>query len=167
MIAPLCIDGPAGLHQNPAMRTEIGAAADMALVRTLFLEYAHGANAPECFARLDEELRALPGEYAPPLGRILVAGTGAGCVALRRLDADTAEIKRLYVRAPYRGSGLGRALALAAIDAARETAARRVVLDTLPSMRPAHALYRSLGFRETGHYLDDPTPGAVCYALSL
>jgi GNAT superfamily N-acetyltransferase len=143
--------------------SEIGA------IRLLFREYASGANAPECFVALEAELASLPGDYAPPQGRLFLAGDAvpAGCVALRRLDADSAEIKRLYVRETHRGSGLGRLLATAAIDAARASGARRVLLDTLPSMREAHALYRSLGFRETAAYLAAPTPGATCFALEL
>lgn len=146
------------------------APGEIEAIRTLFREYAAATQAPECFVSLEEELAALPGAYATPLGRLFLAGEtaeAAGCVALRRLDTATAEIKRLYVRDTHRGSGLGRALALAAIAAARETGASRVVLDTLPSMREAHALYRHLGFRETGSYLATPTPGATCFALAL
>ena len=144
-------------------------AADVVVLRTLFREYAAGANAPACFVKFEDELAALPGEYAPPSGRLLLADNGepAGCVALRRLDALSAEIKRLYVRQAYRGSRLGRALALAAIDTARETGARRVVLDTLPSMAHAQQLYRSLGFRGIAPYLAEPTPCALCFELRL
>jgi GNAT superfamily N-acetyltransferase len=144
-------------------------AGEIEAIRLLFREYAAAANAPECFVALEAELATLPGEYAPPDGRLFIAGDAvpAGCVALRRLDADCAEIKRLYVRDAHRGTGLGRRLAAAAIEAARATGARRVVLDTLPSMQEAHALYRSLGFRETGAYLATPTPGASCFALDL
>lgn len=142
---------------------------DLAVARELFREYAAGTDAPVCFVAFEDELAALPGDYAPPSGRLLLAGDGepAGCVALRRLDAGTAEIKRLYVRAAHRGTGLGRSLALAAIAAARETGARRVVLDTLPSMIQAQALYRSLGFRESAAYLASPTPGALCFERVL
>jgi len=142
---------------------------DLAVARELFREYAAGTDAPACFVAFEDELAALPGDYAPPSGRLLLAGDGepAGCVALRRLDAGTAEIKRLYVRAAHRGTGLGRSLALAAIAAARETGARRVVLDTLPSMIQAQALYRSLGFRESAAYLASPTPGALCFERVL
>jgi ribosomal protein S18 acetylase RimI-like enzyme len=169
MIAPLCMDESARADENSPM-TEIRAAiapTDMALVRELFREYVAEANAPACFTTFEDELRGLPGEYAPPQGRLFVAGVGGGCVALRRLDAGTAEIKRLYVRAAHRGAGLGRALAQAAIAAARETQARRVVLDTLPTMPEAQLLYRSLGFRETTPYLASPTPGALCFELPL
>ena len=136
----------------------------------LFAEYARAVDAPCCFVGLERELATLPGEYAPPAGRLLLALdalSSAGCVALRPLDAGTAEIKRLYVRPAYRGQGLGRALAEAAIAAARQTGRSRVVLDTLPSMDGAIALYRSLDFKEVAPYLAAPTPGAVCYQLRL
>ena len=123
-----------------------------------------------CFQNFDQELAALPGEYAPPGGALLIArdaDAAAGCVALRRLDAGTGEIKRMYVRERYRGSGLGRRLALAAIEEARKRSYTRVLLDTLPKLAPAIALYRDLGFRETGPYLACPTPGALCFELRI
>jgi ribosomal protein S18 acetylase RimI-like enzyme len=86
---------------------------------------------------------------------------------VRLLDPETAEMKRLYVRAAHRGRGLGRALAEAAIAAAREAGCRRIVLDTLPKMRDAQELYRALGFRPVSPYLENPTPGALCFELRL
>ena len=145
-------------------------ASGIAAVGALFAEYARAVDAPCCFVGLERELATLPGEYAPPAGRLFLALdalSSTGCVALRPLDADTAEIKRLYVRPAYRGQGAGRALAEAAIAAARRTGRRRVVLDTLPSMGEAIALYRSLDFKECAPYLATPTPGAVCYQLTL
>src|SRR6267378_6505501 len=141
--------------------------SEIAAVGALFAEYARAVNAPCCFAGLERELATLPGEYAPPAGRLFLALEASGCVALRPLDADTAEMKRLYVRLAYRGQGLGRALAEAAIAAARQTGCRRMVLDTLPIMSEAIALYRSLDFKEVAPYLAAPTPGAVCYQLRL
>src|SRR3981081_1045288 len=120
-------------------------ASEIAAVGALFAEYARAVDAPCCFAGLEREVAALPGEYAPPAGRLFLALdalSSAGCVALRPLDADTAEIKRLYVRPAYRGQGAGRALAEAAIAAARRTGRRRVGLATLPSMGGRSALYR-------------------------
>src|SRR6267143_5736448 len=145
-------------------------ASEIAAMGALFAEYARAVDAPCCFVGLERELATLPGEYAPPAGRLLLALdalSSAGCVALRPLDAGTAEIKRLYVRPAYRGQGLCRALAEAAIAAARQTDRSRVVLDTLPSMDWAIALYRSLDFKEVAPYLAAPTPGAVCYQLRL
>jgi len=145
-------------------------ADDVECVRVLFREYAQGVAEPCCFAGFEQELAALPGEYALPAGSLLLARDGAGaagCVALRPLDARSAEMKRLYVRAQYRGAGLGRALATAAIGAAREAGYARIVLDTLPKMVEAIALYRALGFRPTGPYSAAPTPGAIFFELSL
>ncbi|MGQ0545407.1 MAG: GNAT family N-acetyltransferase [Betaproteobacteria bacterium] len=153
-----------------ARLVEVTDPADIAAVRELFGEYAREVDEPRCFAGFTRELAGLPGEYARPHGRLLLAREGAaaaGCVGLRRLSADAAEIKRLYVRPAYRGTRLGRRLAEAAIDAARAGGCRRVMLDTLPKMREAIALYRSLGFRETGPYLAEPTPGSICFELVL
>lgn len=143
---------------------------DIADVRTLFGEYAALVAEALCFQNFDAELAALPGEYAPPGGVLLIArdaGAPAGCVALRRLDAGTGEMKRMYVREAYRGSGLGRCLAVAVIEEARKRGYMRVLLDTLPKLAPAIALYRDLGFRETAPYLASPTPGALCFELTL
>lgn len=145
-------------------------AEDLAQARTLFGEYSEQVAEPRCFAAFGEELASLPGEYAPPEGRLFLArgdGQAAGCVAMRRQDERSAEMKRLYVREPFRGSGLGRTLAKLIIAAAREQGYTRLVLDTLPKMRDAIALYRSLGFRETGPYSPAPTPGARFFELSL
>lgn len=136
----------------------------------LFGEYSDLVAEALCFQNFDGELVALPGEYAPPGGLLLIARDGespAGCAALRRLDSRTGEMKRMYVRAQYRGSGLGRRLAVEVIEAARKMGCARVVLDTLPKLAPAIALYRNLGFRETGPYLESPTPGAICFELKF
>ena len=146
------------------------APAELAAVRELFAEYAAGVAEPVCFAGFQGELDGLPGEYAPPAGRLLLALDGehpAGCVGLRPLDACTAEIKRLYLRAAYRGTGLGRRLAQTVIEAARAAGYKRVMLDTLPKMQEALALYQSMGFVETAPYLAQPTPGARCFELRL
>jgi putative acetyltransferase len=149
---------------------KVASPRDLASVRTLFEEYAQEVDAPACFGGFGRELETLPGEYAPPGGALFLAlgaGQPAGCAALRRVDAATGEMKRLYVRPAFRRSGAGRELAQAVVAAARETGYARLVLDTLPSMAQAQALYRSLGFRPTGPYLSCPTPGASCYELML
>ena len=136
----------------------------------MFLEYSALVSEALCFQGFDQELAALPGDYAPPAGALLVARDGdaaAGCVALRRIDAGTGEMKRMYVREAWRGAGLGRRLALAILEEARQRRYARVVLDTLPKLAPAIALYRDLGFRETGPYLACPTPGALCFEIRL
>lgn len=143
---------------------------DLDRARALFAEYARAVDEPRCFAGFDAEIAGLPGGYTPPSGRLwlaLDAGDPAGCIALRRVDAATGEIKRLYVRPAFRGRGLGRRLAQTAIRAARATGYRRLVLDTLPSMKAAIVLYRALGFTPTTPYLDAPTPGALCLERAL
>ena len=139
-------------------------------MRILFDEYSGLVAEALCFQNFAEELEALPGEYAPPAGALLIArdeGAAAGCVALRKLDASTGEMKRMFVREAYRGSGLGRRLAAAIIEEAKKRKYTRVMLDTLPKLAPAIALYRDLGFRETGPYLASPTPGAICFELRI
>jgi len=136
----------------------------------LFQEYSSLVAEALCFQNFDAELAGLPGEYAPPGGVLLIARDGeaaAGCVALRRIDAKTGEMKRMYVRERYRGSGMGRRLALELIGEAKQRNYSRVVLDTLPKLASAIALYRDLGFRETDPYLASPTPGALCFELML
>ena len=145
-------------------------AQDLGDVRVLFEEYSALVAEALCFQNFDQELEALPGAYAPPSGALLIARDGsdaAGCVALRQLDTGTGEMKRMYVRERHRGSGLGRRLALAIIEEAKQRKFKRMVLDTLPKLETAIALYRDLGFRETGPYLAAPTPGAVCFELKL
>jgi len=145
-----------------ARLVEATSAAQIAVVRELFAEYARSVDAPNCFVGFERELDALPGDY-----RLFLADDDGGCVALRLLGVDTAEMKRLYVRDAHRGKGLGRALAEAAIRTARDAGCTRIVLDTLPKMREAQVLYQTLGFRPTAPYLEKPTPGALCFELSL
>ena len=143
---------------------------DIEAVRILFGEYSRMVAEALCFQNFDDELAALPGQYAPPGGILLIAREGTetvGCVALRRLDSRTGEMKRMYVRERYRGDGLGRRLAVEVIEAARKLGYARVVLDTLPKLAPAIALYRDLGFREADPYFKSPTPGALCFELRL
>ena len=138
--------------------------------RALFEEYADSLAIDLCFQGFDQELAELPGAYAPPRGRLVIAvvdGEAAGCVALRPLEDGDCELKRLYVRPQRRGLGLGRRLAEEALAAARELGYRRIVLDTLPSMSEAQALYRALGFREIDAYTENPVPGATFMAVDL
>jgi putative acetyltransferase len=139
-------------------------------VRALFLEYQRAVGADLCFRGFQGELATLPGDYAPPEGRLYLAtldAAPAGCVALRRLSAADCELKRLYVRPAFRASGLGVVLAKRAIDAARQAGYHRVLLDTLPSMMAAQHLYQKLGFRDTAPYAHDPEPGVRFMALDL
>jgi GNAT superfamily N-acetyltransferase len=133
-------------------------------VRQLFREYADGTGACECFEGFGKEIAGLPGPYSPPTGQLLLAqleGQSAGCVALRKLDNDTCEMKRLYVRPDARGRHLGRQLAEAIVTEARRIGYRAIRLDTLSSMVAARALYRSLGFRVIPRYNETPGPGVI------
>lgn len=143
---------------------------DIADARALFEEYANGLGVDLCFQGFTEELARLPGDYACPQGRLFIArdpatGKPAGCAALRPFEGDTGEVKRLYVRSAFRGTGLGRALATRVLDAAREAGYRRLVLDTLGQMHSAIGLYRRLGFTEIPPYYDNPIPGALYFEL--
>jgi putative acetyltransferase len=144
--------------------------SDLSDVRQLFREYSGLVQAALCFQNFDAELATLPGAYAAPGGALLIARDGkaaAGCVALRALEDGSAEMKRMFVREAHRGSGLGRRLALAIIEEARARQCRRMVLDTMPHLSAAIALYKDLGFKDCGPYLAAPTPGALCLALRL
>ncbi|MGQ9903362.1 MAG: acetylglutamate kinase [Anaerolineae bacterium] len=145
-------------------------AAQVMEARALFEEYAQSLGFSLCFQGFDAELAGLPGKYAPPQGRLLLArveGQLAGCVALQPIDARACEMKRLYVRPEYRGRGVGRALAQAIVEAGREIGYRTMRLDTLTSMPEAIALYRSMGFVDIPPYRFNPIEGAVYMALSL
>jgi putative acetyltransferase len=142
----------------------------LAATRTLFEEYAASLGFDLCFQSFDLELAGLPGAYAPPQGRLLLASQGkeiAGCVALRPLGPGVSEMKRLYVRPAYRGSGVGRLLAERIIHEARMEGYQRMRLDSLPTMEAALQLYRRLGFREIAPYTTNPVIGAVFLELEL
>ena len=147
------------------MATILPATADQtSLARALFREYADSLGIDLCFQNFEQELAALPGDYSPPTGALLLAwidGNAMGCAALRRLDQECCEMKRLYVRPEARGTRLGRLLTESILEAGRVLGYRRMRLDTLPSMATAIALYHSLGFREIAPYRNNPVPGAV------
>lgn len=135
--------------------------------RSIFREYAAGLGVDLCFQNFEEELAGLPGEYAAPRGALLLArvdGALAGCCALRPLDSadypNAAEMKRLYVRKAFRGFGLGRQLAEAVLDVARQAGYDCVLLDTLDDMEAARALYEDLGFEDIPPYYHNPIAGA-------
>ena len=140
-------------------------------VRELFRAYAAALGVDLCFQSFDAELAGLPGAYSPPCGRLLVVdgdgGELAGCVALRPNAPGVGEMKRLYVRPTYRGRGLGRALINRVVAEATAAGYRALVLDTLPVMGEAIALYRSAGFAETAPYTFNPVPGALYFRKEL
>jgi putative acetyltransferase len=158
---------------------------DIELARALFVEYAQWLKVDLCFQGFDREVAGLPGAYAPPRGRLLLAGdpdAAFGCVALRPLDsgsgcgcgvaaskADVAagEVKRLYVQSARRGEGWGQQLARAIVDQARAIGYRELKLDTLEWMQAARSLYATLGFRECAPYYENPLAGVVYMSLAL
>jgi ribosomal protein S18 acetylase RimI-like enzyme len=145
--------------------------AQIIQARELFLEYAQSLGFSLCFQNFDKELAGLPGDYAPPEGRLMLAeceGQLACCVALHRIEPGICEMKRLYVRPRFRGKGLGRALAECIIAEARQIGYRRMRLDTVePVMKDAVAMYRKLGFKEIAPYRSNPIAGAMYMELEL
>lgn len=134
------------------------------LVRRLFRDYASALGISLAFQDFESELRGLPGDYAPPAGRLLLAwqgGKAVGCIALRRLAHDTCEMKRLYVSPEARTGGMGRHLVAAICSEAKAAGYRRIRLDTLPDMAAARRLYAAMGFRPIAPYCFNPAPGAV------
>lgn len=145
-------------------------AADLAQVRELFSEYARGLGVDLDYQGFPAELAGLPGNYAAPRGRLLlalIAGAPAGCGALRPRHTTTAEIKRLYVRPAWQGHGVGRQLAEHLIAEARRAGYTTLWLDTLPTMQAAQRLYERLGFVRRDPYFDSPVPGNVFMELTL
>ena len=145
-------------------------AQELQSVRELFLEYQQSLGIDLCFQNFNAELAALPGDYAPPNGRLTLGVADeqhACCVALRRLDDAMAEMKRLYVRPAFRGRGYAKVLAQTVIEDARTMGCSSVVLDTLPSMHEAQAMYVALGFRDIPPYTHNPVPGARFMGLAL
>ena len=143
---------------------------DLGVVRALFKEYAFSLGIDLSFQDFDREVEELPGAYAPPEGRVILAAQEdriVGFVALRKFSNGICEVKRLYVRPEYRGTGIGRGLATAVIKEARKCGYQRMRLDTLAWMHEAIELYRSLGFKEIGAYRHNPVEGARFMALAL
>jgi putative acetyltransferase len=146
-------------------------AAQVAQARELFVEYAQSLGVNLCFQNFEEELAGLPGCYAPPEGRLLLAEFKTqlvGCVALHKWDAGVCEMKRLYLRPSFRGKGLGRAIAEKIIAEGRNIGYQRMRLDTIePIMKDAVGMYRKLGFQEIPPYRRNPIDGAMYMELEL
>jgi len=150
--------------------TEARWPADRATVAALFGEYVASLAEDISFQNVDEELATLPGKYARPGGVVLIAwdvAQPAGAIAYRMVESGVCEMKRLYVRPAFRGSGLGRELASELIEDARARGYRTMLLDTLASMSSARALYRDLGFVPVAPYYDNPLPGVMYMALEF
>lgn len=136
---------------------------DLRQVRTLLIEYQADIGVDLCFQQFDAELAGLPGSYAPPRGRLLLAMHATrivGCVAMQPVSDLRCEMKRLYVRAHARHLGIGRQLVLRTLEEARQIGYQDIVLDTLPSMTRAQMLYERLGFLDIPPYRANPVPGA-------
>jgi GNAT superfamily N-acetyltransferase len=148
----------------------VGDTGSLETVRGLFHEYWNSFGFTPCFQGFDEEVANLPGKYAPPEGRLGLAwlnDAAIGCVALRRLDVQRCEAKRLYVRPASRGHGAGRALLEWVIAEACAAGYREMVGDTMPVMNRALEMYERAGFQRTGPYVPDATPGAIYLRLKL
>lgn len=150
---------------------EARTAGDIEHARELFREYSAWVEIDLCFQNFEKELAELPGNYAAPDGRLLLAFHNAqlaGCVGLRKIGEGICEMKRLFVREAFRGQGIGRYLIETVIRKAKEIGYERMRLDTLPpQMNDAIALYRSFGFTEIESYYDNPVPGAKFMELRL
>jgi putative acetyltransferase len=137
---------------------------EVPVMRTLFAEYAGSLGIDLSFQDFQKELATLPGKYAQPDGTVILAyhqGAPCGCVALRRIDGRTCEMKRLYVRPEKRGLGIGRELVQRILDEARARGYVAMRLDTLATMKSAVSLYRSFGFHQIAPYIFNPIPGAL------
>lgn len=144
---------------------------DLKAAIALFYAYADFLGVDLTYQKFEEEMAAMPGKYAPPLGELLLArgadGAALGCVGLRPLSDDICEMKRLYVTEAGRGLGLGRALAEAVVTHARRIGFSEMKLDTLPRLEAAIALYRAMGFKEIPAYYDTPIAGTLFFSLKL
>jgi ribosomal protein S18 acetylase RimI-like enzyme len=157
---------------GPTILTAV-VSSDEALVaqaRSLLLEYVDSLGVDLSFQNVERELADFPASYLPPAGALLVATRDqrlAGSIAMRRLDDEACEMKRLYLRPEFRGYGIGRELAGAIVDRARNAGYQRMRLDTLPGMQDAQRLYRALGFEEIAAYYENPIPGTRYMELDL
>ena len=143
---------------------------DLTEVKELFFEYEQYLEIDLEFQRFEKEIKSLPGEYAEPKGCILLArenGSALGTVALKPLDKERCEMKRLFVRSKARGTGIGFQLASAVIAEARAAGYKRMCLDTLSRLKRANALYKALGFQPTAPYTFNPHPDAIFLELNL
>lgn len=143
---------------------------DLDLVLCIFREYVASPAANLDFQDFESEFASLPGKYAAPEGCVLLAwknGQPVGCAALRRVDAQVAEMKRVYVRPAVRGESLGRRLVEGILESARQAGYTRICLDVLPEFQAAQRLYESLGFADAAPVSFNPVPGTRYLGLNL
>jgi ribosomal protein S18 acetylase RimI-like enzyme len=153
------------LRIDPAVTSQ-----DLAAIRGLFLDYQAGLGIDLGFQSFDEEIRRLPGDYAPPTGRLLLAtwgGRPVGCVALRGINSTRGEMKRLFIQPQDRGLGVGKRLIARLLQEARAAGYEELVLDTLPGMTEAQGLYLAFGFHDIPPYRHNPIPGSRFLGLAL
>lgn len=144
--------------------------ADIEIAANLFREYQSDLNADLCFQGFEEELASLPGKYARPQGNILIAKYKeqiAGCVALRPIENEVAEMKRLYVKPAYRGCSIGKVLTREIIQEAKQSGYKSIRLDTLKRLHAAIELYKSFGFKPIEAYYNNPMDEVVFLELAL
>lgn len=157
---------------NPSQQAicvELTNDSQLAQIRQLFTEYSSSLPFDLDFQNFDKELADLPGKYSPPEGCLLLAYIGssvAGCVGLRQLENQICEMKRLFVRPEFQGSGTGRALVKEIITIGQKKGYTKMRLDTVPSMTSAIALYRKFGFVDIEPYCPNPVSGAIFMELN-
>jgi putative acetyltransferase len=157
------------LSQDKKIRPAL-TSQELDMARALFEEYAAALEIDLGYQGFADELAGLPGSYAPPRGRLLIAWVGdeaAGCVALRPLGDDVCEMKRLYVRPKFRGRGIGKQLAEAIMAEARQVGYAIMRLDTVPKLEAATRMYESLGFVRRDAYYETPVVGTIFMELEL
>ena len=167
---------PASNAASPSLKISEAQAHEIDAAQELFRDYEKSLGISLCFQNFAQEVAGLPGAYAPPAGRLLLAKEGsryAGCIALRPLGEkkdgkNICEMKRLFVRSEFRGRHLGRDLAERIIGEARVIGYTHMRLDTMPSlMGAAVAMYRNLGFYEIEPYCENPLPDVLYLELAL
>ncbi len=149
---------------------EARSATDISVVRRLFREYANSLSISLCFQNFEEELATLPGFYGRPSGRLYLVkhdGKAIACIGFRPVEPHVCELKRLYVKPPFRQFGLGRQLSQLCLREAAHLGYKKMVLDTLKSMLPARRLYRELGFKPVKAYYHNPFPDVVYLEKNL
>ena len=157
-------------YNNSVEFVTVERGSNLESVKTLFEEYANSLGVDLSFQGFQDELKNLPGDYVKPGGSIILAkveGLPAGCVAMKKIDSNICEMKRLYLREQYKGFGLGKDLALKIIERARELGYSYMRLDTLPTMDKAQKLYKALGFYDIDAYVFNPIEGTRFLELKL